>query len=135
MNEVKAENKASRDEHGGNSDEVKHWVVCPGGVLKEVKPEHTFGVSEIPPVEDVDQKSYSSSTNHSKMECGSQVKVHERTDTGVKPLTVDTAGADPEGGPRGPDPPFFYNTNPLKAFGLFGLFMLDISSLKYLHDM
>ena len=50
VNEVKAENKASRDEHGRNSDEVKHWVVCPGGVLKEVKAEDTLGVSEISPL-------------------------------------------------------------------------------------
>ena len=53
VNEVKVENKASRDEHGRNSDEVKHWVVCPGGVLRQVKAEHTLGVSEISPAEDV----------------------------------------------------------------------------------
>ena len=78
VNEVKAENTESRDEHGRNSDEVKHWVVCPGGVLKEVKAEHTLGVSEVSPAEYVDPISHSSSTNHSKMECGSQLKVHER---------------------------------------------------------
>ena len=66
---------------------MKHWVVCPGGVLKQVKAEHTLCVSEISPVEDVDPKSQSSSTNHSKMECTS-----ERTDTGVRPLTVFTCG-------------------------------------------
>ena len=33
VNEVKAENKASRGEHGRNSDDVKHWVVCPGGEI------------------------------------------------------------------------------------------------------
>ena len=71
VNEMKAENTASRDEHGRNSDEVKHWVVCPGGVLKEVKADHTLGVSELSPAEYVDPISHSSSTNHSKMECGS----------------------------------------------------------------
>ena len=95
VNEVKAENNASRDEHGRNSDVVKHWVVCPGGVLKQVKAEHTLGVSEISPAEDVDLKSPSSGTNHSKMECGSQLKTfnaHERSDTGVKPFKCDTCG-------------------------------------------
>ena len=92
VNEVKVENKASRDEHGRNSDEVKHWVVCPGGVLKQVKPEHTLGVSDIPAVKDVDPKSQSSSTNHSKMDCASEREVHERIDTGVRHLTVDTCG-------------------------------------------
>ena len=93
VNEVKAENNASRDEHVRNSDEVKHWVVCPGGVLKQVNTEHTPGVSEISSVEDVDPISHSSGANHSKMECGSQLKtfnVHERT--GVKPFTCDTCG-------------------------------------------
>ena len=77
VNEVKVENKASRDEHGRTSDEVNHWVVCPGGVLKEIKAEHTLGVSEVSPVEDVYTRSHSSGTNHSKMECESQLKVHE----------------------------------------------------------
>ena len=90
VTEVKAENKASHEDHGRNSGEVKHWVVCPGGVLKQVKAEHTPGVSEISPVEDLDPKSHSSGTNHSKMERGSQQEVHERTDTGVKPFTRDT---------------------------------------------
>ena len=92
VNEVKVENKASRDEHGRTSDEVNHWVVCPGGVLKEIKAEHTLGVSEVSPVEDVYTRSHSSGTNHSKMECESQLKVHERIDTGVKPFTCDTCG-------------------------------------------
>ena len=88
VNEV----KASRGEHGRNNDEVKHWVVCPGGVLKQVKAEHTVGVSEISPAEDVDPISHSSGTNHSKMECESQLKVRERIDTGLKPFTCDTCG-------------------------------------------
>ena len=92
VNEVKVENKASRGEHGRNSDEVKQWVVCPGRVLKQVKAEHTLGVSDISPVEDIDPKAHISSTNHSKMKCGSQLEVHERTGTGVKHLTVDTCG-------------------------------------------
>ena len=89
VNEVKADNTASRDEHGRNSDEVKHWVVCPGGVLKQVKAEHTLGVSDISPFEDVNPTSHIICTNRSRMECGSQLEVHERIDTGVKHLTVD----------------------------------------------
>ena len=92
VNEVKAENKTSRDEHGRNSDEVKHWVVCPGGVLKQVKAEHTLGVSEISPVKDVDPISHISGRNHSKIECESQLKIHERIDTGVKHFICDTSG-------------------------------------------
>ena len=71
--------------------------MCPGGVLKEVIAEHTFGASDMLPHEDgshnVDQKPYgSSSTNHAKMESASQLKVQERTPTGVKPYYCDTCG-------------------------------------------
>ena len=93
LTEVKLE-KADPDEYGGNSDETRHWVVCQGGVLKEVKAEHTLDVSDTLPVEygshNVDQKQCNSSTNHSTMKC--QLMVLERTDTCVKPFTCDTCG-------------------------------------------
>ena len=89
LTNVKPEKKA---EYGRNSDATRHWFVCPGGVLKEVKPEHT--VSDILPAEDgcnhVDQKHLTSSTNNAEMECGSKPHdVHERTHGNVKPFTSD----------------------------------------------
>ena len=48
MNEiygVKPNKITHPDEYSGNSsDETIHWIVCPGGVLKEVKAESTVGV-------------------------------------------------------------------------------------------
>ena len=44
VNEI-TEVKADPGEYSRNSDETKHWVVCQGGVLKQVKAEYTFGVS------------------------------------------------------------------------------------------
>ena len=51
IDEVKPNKITHSDEYSGNSDETRHWVVCPGGVLKEVNAEHTVGVSEILSVE------------------------------------------------------------------------------------
>ena len=91
--EVKPE-KADPGEYGRNSDEIRHWVVCQDGVLKEVKAEHTLDVSDILPVEygshNVDQKQCNCSTNHATMEC--QLTVPERTRTCVKPFTCVTCG-------------------------------------------
>ena len=85
MTDVKPEKKTEPDEYDGNSDETRHWIACPGGVLKEVKAEPNIGVSEILPLEDgshnVDQKQRCRSSNHAKMECERRLNVHERNET------------------------------------------------------
>ena len=94
IDEVKPNKIAYPDEYSGNSDETRHWIVFPGGVLKEVKAEHTVGVSEVLSVEDgnpnVDKKQYYNETNHAKMGCISQLNVCEKMHTGVKHFTSDT---------------------------------------------
>ena len=94
IDEVKPNKIAYPDEYSGNSDETRHWIVFPGGVLKEVKAEHTVGVSEVLSVEDgnpnVDKKQYYNGTNHAKMECESQPNVREKIHTGVNHFTSDT---------------------------------------------
>ena len=45
--QVKQEKKEYPDGYDRSSEVTRHWVVCPGGVLKEVKAEHTSYVSEI----------------------------------------------------------------------------------------
>ena len=94
---VMPEKKTDSDECDRKSDGTRHWVVCPGGVLKEVKAEHTLGASDVLPHEDgshnIDQKPYgSSSTNHVKMESESPLKFQEGTHPGVKHFTCDTCG-------------------------------------------
>ena len=93
LTEVKQE-KADPDDYGRNSDETRHWIVCQGGVLKEVKAEHTLGVSDMLAVEggshNVDRKLGNSCTNHATMEC--QLTVPERTRTCVKHFTCVTCG-------------------------------------------
>ena len=96
LTEVKPEKKTDPDEYDRNSDETRHWVVCQGGELKEVKTAHDICVSDILPDEvvshNVDQTQYGSSLNHAKLECGGQVTVHERTYTGVECFTCKTCG-------------------------------------------
>ena len=45
--QVKQEMKESPDGYDRSSEVTRHWIVCPGGVLKEVKAEHTSDVSDI----------------------------------------------------------------------------------------
>ena len=45
--QVKQEKKEYPDGYDGGSEMTRHWVVCPDGVLKEVKAEHTSDVSDI----------------------------------------------------------------------------------------
>ena len=45
--QVKQEKKEYPDGFDRSSEVTRHWVVCPGGVLKEVKAEHTSEVSDI----------------------------------------------------------------------------------------
>ena len=91
--EVKPE-KSDPGEYGRNSDEIRHWVVCQDGVLKEVNAEHTLDGSDTLALEDgshnVDQKRRYSSTNHATIKC--QLTVPERTRTCVKPFTCVTCG-------------------------------------------
>ena len=84
--EVKQEMKSDGDGYGGNTNLTRHWVTCPGGVLKEVKLEHTPDVSEILPVEDCGDMC-GKSLLHS-----SRIKTHERKHTGVKPFSCETCG-------------------------------------------
>ena len=96
LTEMKLETKTGPDEYDRNSDETRHWIVCQGRVLKEVKAEHTCGVSEILPIEDgsqkVEEKLHVSFTNHANQEFGSHIKVHKLTSAGVKPFTCDICG-------------------------------------------
>ena len=50
--QVKQEMQEYPDGYDRSSEVTRHWVVCPGGVLKEVKAEHTSDVSDILTVED-----------------------------------------------------------------------------------
>ena len=50
--QVKQEKKEYPDGYDRSSEVARHWVVCPGGVLKEVKAEHTSDVSHILSAED-----------------------------------------------------------------------------------
>ena len=118
--QVKKEKKEYPDGYDRSSEVTRHWVVCPGGVLKEVKAEHTSNVSDIlsgedcnenvgcklrartcthhnnPHDEDVNVKLSSESTyDVSSAEFrrhDNVLKVQERTIKGVKRFTCDTCG-------------------------------------------
>ena len=49
--EVKQEIESYCDEYDGKSDLTRHWITCLGGVLKEVKSEHTSDVADVKAVE------------------------------------------------------------------------------------
>ena len=85
--DIKTEMKSDLDGYGGNTNFTRHWVTCPGGVLKEMKAELTTNVSEILPLEhcseDVDAKPFIQ-THYDQ--------VHEETHTSVKPFTCAICG-------------------------------------------
>ena len=82
--DVKTEMKSDLDGYGRNTNLTRHWVTCPGGILKEVKAELTPTVSEMLPLEHcidyVDENPLLYTHN---------VKGHERTRTSMKPFTCD----------------------------------------------
>ena len=53
--QVKQEKKEYPDGYDRSSEVTRHWVVCPDGVLKEVKAEHVSDVSEILAIEDCNE--------------------------------------------------------------------------------
>ena len=84
--------KADPVEYSRNSDETRHWVVCQGGVLKQVKAEYTLGVSLLPDEDgnvNVDEKNLNCGKSHAILEHGSQLKVDENNRTVVKPSSSD----------------------------------------------
>ena len=119
-NRVKPEKKEYPDVYDRSSEVTRHWVVCPGGVLKEVKAEHTSDVSDILSVEggnenvgckprihkcthinnihdeemngklNTDSSCDVSSTQFRRHD--NVMKVQERTSKGVKHLNCDTCG-------------------------------------------
>ena len=118
--QVKQEKKEYPDGYDRSSEVTKHWIVCPGGVLKEVKAEHTSDVSEILSVdssnENVGCKIRTRTSTHlnninddaindnlsTDCTCGvpstqftqhdNVLKVQERTTECVKRFTCDTCG-------------------------------------------
>ena len=82
--EVKQEMKSDSGGYGIATNSTRHWVTCPGGVLKEVKTEHTPDVSEILP--DCGD-SCGKSLLHSN-----RIQTHKRKHTSAKPFTCDRCG-------------------------------------------
>ena len=115
--QLKPDQKEDPDEYDANNEATRHWVVYPGGVLKEVKAEHTSDASDILSVGDCSKNvghkqrtppvsyNYNIQTNvkastHST--CGvpstqfrgrpNDPKMHEKTHTNVKTFACDTCG-------------------------------------------
>ena len=85
---------ADPDEYCRNSDEPRHWVVCQGGVLKQVKAEYTLGVSLLPAEDsnvNVDKTQPNCSKSRANMEHGSQLKADGNNRTVVKHFSSDTS--------------------------------------------
>ena len=117
---MKQEKKEYPDGYDRSSEVTRHWVVCPGGVLKEVKPEHASELSDILSGEDcsvnVGRKQHIRTCTHpnnihdeetngklstdstcdvASIQCRRNDNVmiaRERMSKGVKPFTVDTCG-------------------------------------------
>ena len=115
---VKQEDKEDTDGYDRRYDATRHWSVCHGGVLKEVKAEHTSDVSDILSVEgcneNVGRKPSTHTCRHHNDLHDEQInvklcttcdlpssevrrhdnvlKVHTKTCTGGKHLMCDTRG-------------------------------------------
>ena len=93
VNEI-TEVKADTHEYRRNSGETRHWVVCQGGVLKQVKAEYTIGGSLLPAEDsnvNVDQNELDCSKRRTKMEHGSQLNEYGHNRTVAKHLSSDTS--------------------------------------------
>ena len=83
--QLKPEKKEDPDGYDTNSEATRHWVVCPDGVLKEVKAEHTSDASDILSVEDCSKKVGHKQRTHT-------VSYHNNIQTNVKVSTHSTCG-------------------------------------------
>ena len=90
--------KTDPDECDRDSEETRHWVVCEGSVLKEVKVENSQSDSEtcagVDYSDDVDIKQKWNSTDDKQMNKtqSTYLKVHEMAHIGESPYTCDTCG-------------------------------------------
>ena len=87
--EVKTELKSDLDGYGGNTNLTRHWITCPGGILKEVKAELMPNVSETLQLDDCSENIGDKPFIIIHADNG---KVQEITYTGVKPFTCDVCG-------------------------------------------
>ena len=83
---VKQEDKEDTYGYDRRNDATRHWIVCHGGVLKEVKAEHTSDVSEILSVEGCNENVGCKSSTHT---CTHHNDVHDE-DINVKLCTDST---------------------------------------------
>ena len=116
--QVKQEMQEYPDGYDRNSDVTRHWVVCPGGVLKEVKAEHPSDVSDALSVGDCSENvgrklsTHTCAHNNNTQEmnetlctdskCGvpstqfrrhdNAMRVHDRTSEGGEHFSCDTCG-------------------------------------------
>ena len=83
--QLKPEKKEDPDGCDTNNEATRHWVVCPDGVLKQVKAEHTSDVSDILSVGDCSKKA-------GHKQCTQTVSYHNNVQTNVKVSTHSTCG-------------------------------------------